>query len=211
MAAEHRVILKLDVRPDTPAGWLAKGKAVEGAASDAGVTFASISGLLARLGVESQRLDEAQVRAGNRGRLEVAERNAQWGVLKKSLRAFVGGVQRICDAAPDAAHAEAVAAAAALSVKGSTAHFKPEFAGKALGNGAVRLVGRRPAPRRHAYYEWEMSRDGGATWGVVARTNGARTRVVGLGAAEVVSFRYRKTVMNVVSEWSRTVVRSPWR
>ena len=79
-------------------------------------------------------------------------------------------------------------------------------AGKALGNGAVQLHGRRPVARRAgAFFEWGMSVDGGKTWTAAAATNSAKTQVSGLTAATTVSFRYRTTFKNVVSEWSQAI------
>lgn len=205
MSAEHRVTIKLDIRPDTPAGWLAKGKAVDAAASANAATFSSISALLAQLGDDSQLLNQVQARAANRGKIGITARNSQWRVLQRSLRAFAAGVQGLCDVAPDADHAKAIAAAAGLDAKLSPVLIKPDFAAKPLGSGAVRLYGRRPVPRRQAFYEWQMSTDGGASWTPIATTNNARTLVQGLTRAATISFRYRKTVMNVPSEWSQAI------
>jgi hypothetical protein len=117
MNAEHRVILKLDAQPNTPAGWLTKGKAVDSAANAAAATFASLVALLTQLHADNELLDQAQAKAANNGKLEIKTRNVQWREQQKSLRAFATGVQGLCDAAPDAAHALAIAAAAALDAK----------------------------------------------------------------------------------------------
>jgi len=206
MSAEHRVIVKVDPKPDTAAGWLTKSKAVCTAATASPATFASIAALLTQLGTDSGLLDTAQSKAANKGSVETKARNAQWRVLQKSLRAFVAGVQGLCDGAPDVAHAQAIAAAAGLDPKLPSVHTTPTFRGKALGNGAVRLYGRRPVPRRTgAFYEWSMSSDGGKTWVAVATTNSAQTLVEGLTSATTVSFRYRSTLKDVTSEWSQTI------
>jgi hypothetical protein len=206
MSAEHRVIIKVTPKPNTPASWLAKAKAVVSSANANAATFASIAAPLTQLGTDTQLLDAAQAKAANRGKDEVKARNAQWRVLQKSLRAFAGGVQGLCDAAPDTAHAQAVAAAAALDSKLVPVHNKPDLRGKALGNGAVRLFGRRPSQRGgNVFYEWQMSVDGGKTWTSLPTTNTASTLVTGLVAATMVSFRYRKTIKNVTSEWSQAI------
>jgi hypothetical protein len=204
MSAQHRVIVKVDPQPDTAAGWLTKGKDVTSAATASGATFSSITALLTQLGSDTQLLDELQSKAANKGRIETTARNAQWRSLQKSLRAFAGGVQGLCDGAPDAAHAEAIASAAALDTKLPTVHVMTDPRAKVLGNGAVRLYGRRPVPRRGgAFYEWVMSSDGGKTWSPVATTNTAKTLVSGLTPATTVTFRYRTTLKNVTSDWSQ--------
>jgi hypothetical protein len=206
MSAEHRVIVKVDPKPNTPAGWLAKAKAVSTAGNASAATFSSIAALLTQLGTDAQGLDQAQAKAANRGKAETTARNAQWRVLQKSFRAFMAGVQGLCDAAPDVAHAQAIAAAAALDTKLSPVRTTVDLRGKALGNGAVRLYGRRPQPRRAgAFYEWSMSNDGGKTWTPVATTNTAKTLVPGLAVGTTVSFRYRTTLKNVTSDWSQTI------
>jgi len=206
MSAEHRVIVKVDPQPNTAAGWLAKSKSVNSAATANAATFTSIAALLTQLGADVKLLDDAQAKAANRGKNETKVRNAQWRALQKSLRAFAAGVQGLCDAAADVAHAQAIAAAAALDTKLPSVRPTSDLRGTALGNGQVSLFGRRPVPRRAgAFYEWWMSTDGGKTWTVVATTNSTKTLVQGLTPATTVSFRYRTTVKNVTSEWSQAI------
>ncbi len=206
MNAEHRVIIKVQVKPKTPAGWLAKSKAVIAGATAGGAMFASLAALLAQLASDSQLLDQAQSKAANGGKIETSVRNSQWRALQKSFRAFVGGVQGLCDAASDAAHAQAIAAAAVLGTRLSSVRILPDLRCKVLGNGGVRLYGRRPVPRRAgAFFEWQMSGDGGKTWTSVAITNAAKTQVLGLGVATMASFRYRTTLRDVTSEWCQAV------
>jgi hypothetical protein len=207
MGAENRVIIKVDPSPDTPAGWLAKSKAVDAAASASATTFASLAGLLTQLGTDSGLLDGAQSKVAGGGKLAVKARNVQWRQLQRSLRAFAAGVQGLCDAAPDAAHAQAIAAAAALGTRLAPVRVATDPRGKILGNGAVRLYGRRPAPnRKGAFFEWAMSLDGGKTWTALPLTNTTKTLVQGLTPATAVSFRYRSTFKNVTSDWSQTLV-----
>jgi hypothetical protein len=206
MSAENRVIIKVEPKPDTAAGWLTKSKAVVSTATVNAATFTSIAALLTQLGTDSELLDQLQSKVPNGGKTATKLRNAQWRVLQKSFRAFVAGAQGLCDAAPDAAHAQAIAAAAGLDTKLPTARTTADFRGKALGNGAVRLYGRRPVARRAgAYYEWCMSLDGGKTWTPLVTTNTTKTLVPGLTVATTVSFRYRSTLKNVTSEWSQTI------
>jgi hypothetical protein len=205
MSTANHVFVKLEAKPGTAKGWLDKGKDVTGAGNGNAATFASIATLLAQATSDTQALDTAQSKAANRGRIEIAARDAAWETQRKSLRAFVAGVQGLCDAAPDAAHARAIAAAAALGTKVAAVRVAPDPKVRVLGNGAARLYARRPVPRRGgAYFEWAMSFDGGKTWVTIPGTNTARTLVQGLTPATSVVFRYRTTLKNVVSEWKQT-------
>jgi hypothetical protein len=202
----RRITLKLEVKPKTPAGWLRKGKAVASAANAEPATFSSITGLLGQLTTDVEKLDAAEAAAGNRGKKEIADRNAAVVDLQKSLRAFVAGVQGLCDQAPDAEHAAAIAKAASLAIKKVPVQHKADLAAKALGAGTVRVVARVPVKRgRRVYYEWAMSSDGGETWLSLPGTNYANTLVHALTPGTKVAFRYRTTVKNVVSDWSQVV------
>jgi hypothetical protein len=165
MPAEHRVVIKLDVKPKTAAGWLAKGRVVH---------------------ASSTRPENAQTFA--------------------SLRAFVAGVQVLCDAAPDPDHAIAIAAAAGLDTRLEPVHYKPAFEGKVLGNGVVHLHVKVPARRgARIFYEWQTGNDGGATWLPLPNTNDANLRVPGLTPGSTVHFRFRTTIKNAPSEWSQAI------
>jgi hypothetical protein len=206
MSSANRTVIKVEPKPETAAGWLAKAKSVNTTATANVSTFASIAALLTQLGTDTELLDAAQSKVANKGKTDTKARNAQWRVLQKSLRAFAAGVQGLCDGAIDVAHAQALAAAAGLDTKVSPVRVMADFRGKALGNGQVRLYGRRPVARRTgAFFEWSMSTDGGKTWVTIATTNTAKTLVAGLTAATSVSFRYRSTLKNVTSEWSQTI------
>ncbi len=82
----------------------------------------------------------------------------------------------------------------------------PALRGKALGNGVVRLYGRRPVARRAgAFFEWAASLDGGRTWATFATTNTAKAQDSGLAVGTTVAFRYRTTFKNVTSEWGQMI------
>ncbi len=188
----------------TPAGWLRQGKGVVAASKAAGAPVASIQEL-AKLDTDTQTLDGAQAKARNRGRAEITARDAAWKVQQTSYRAFAAEVQKLCDAAADAEHAKAIAASAGLPYKLKAPRVLPDLRGNALGNGAVRLYGRRPSPKRVAFYEWQQLGADGKTWTTFATTTKARALIEGLTPMTSASFRYRKTVQDVPGEWSQTV------
>jgi hypothetical protein len=205
MNTDHLVI-KIDPRPDTAAGWLAKSKAVVEGASSSATLFSSIAQLLAQLTSDTALLDKAQAAAANKGKSEIKARNAALRDLKKSLRGFGRGVQGLCDAAPDLEHAAALAAAASLDAKVVTAPHKPDFQGKVLGAGAVHLYAKLPVKKgTHIFFEWQMSTNNGQTWASLPNTNSADTLVQGLTPTTIVQFRHRSTVKNVASEWSQVI------
>jgi hypothetical protein len=179
---------------------------VEAAATaNASTFFSPIAQLLAQLSADVAALGKTQAAAGNKGKLEIKQRNAALHDLKKSLRAFVRGVQGLCDAAPDLDHAKAIAAAASLDAKIVSVPSKPDLRGKDLGGGAVHLYARKPVKGGHFYWEWQMSTDGGKTWLSLPGTTSANTRVLGLTPLTIVQFRHRSTSKNVVSDWGQVI------
>ena len=205
MSTSPRVKIKDTIKPNTAAGWLKQGKGVVTASKAAGAPVASIQEL-AQLDTDTQALDAAQAKTKNKGTAETTARDAAWKTQQNSYRAFVAEVQKLCDAASDAEHAKAVAASAGLQYKLKAPRVMPDLRGKALGNGAVRLYGRRPTPRHvAAFYEWQQLGADGKTWTTFATTNKARALNEGLTPMTSASFRYRKTVQDVPGEWSQTV------
>jgi hypothetical protein len=197
--------IKLDVKPRTAAGWLRRAKAVHASStkSENAPLFATLVSELQQLKTDVDKLDGAQARVTNRGRTDVAERDVEWGAVQKSLRAFVAGVQRLCDEAPDADQALHIAAAATLAPKDKPKGRPTEFRAKTLGNGRVHLYGKRPGKRgARVHFDWQMSTDGGETWVSLPSTNDADTLVEGLTPGTLVRFRHRTTMRNTKSEWS---------
>ena len=202
----YRVRLKTSVKPNTARGWLAKGKAIGSATTANAAMFTSIVSFIQPVADDTEALDELQAAAANKGRDEVAARDAGLTVLKRSIRAFIGALQALCDKAPDVASAEALAAAASIDVKKEAIPHKPDFQVKVLGNGAVHMVAKVPVKKgSRIFFEWQMSSDGGQTWVTVAITNDADVLVQNLTPDVRVKFRFRWTFKNTVSTWSRTI------
>jgi len=196
----------LKVTPNTAAGWLAKGKAVGSSTASNASMYTAIASILAQLATDTDSLDTAQATAANRGKDEIQARNARWSIQKKSVRAVRAAVQGLCDAAPDPAHATALAVSAGFGVRVKPAHTKEPFAGKARGNGVVKLLVKVPGKRgARVYYEWRMSTDGGKTWVSLPGTNVSLTLVSGLTRGAEVQFSSRTTVKNVVSDWAQAI------
>lgn len=203
MGTTNTIELVLNVTPNTPVGWLAKGKAVGSSTASNASLFTGIASVLATLASSTTALDTAQAAAANKGKDEVQARNAACSVVKTNLRATRSAVQGLCDAAQDAAHAAAIAAASGLGARAKAVRTKAPFAGKALGNGVVKLFVKVPGKKgARVYYQWRMSTDGGKTWVALPGTNVSYTIVQGLTPATEVQFESCTTVQNVVSAWS---------
>jgi len=189
MAAENRVILVAKVKPNTAVGWLAKGKAIGAATTTNAPLYTSIVTLVQQVASDTAGLDKAQAAAANKGLDTGTARNAALTSLKKSTRAFIAGLQGLCDSAPDASHARA------------------DFSGKAVGNGAVHLYAKLPVKKSgRVFWAWQVSLDGGKTWTTLGETNDANYLVLNLTVGSAPSFRCHSTVKNVTSAWSQTIV-----
>ena len=205
MGIGRYITLKAQVRPNTAVGWLAKGKACYASASDAANAplFTSIASQLNQLNTANGALDGEQAKVGNKGRTDYSNRNVAWGTQKKAVRAFVGSVQGLCDAAPDLEHALQIAAAAGLAARNQSRTPKAELSAKALGNAAVHLYAKLPAKSTgRIFHEWQMSKDGGANWSALPTTNDANLLVPNLPVGATIWFRHRVTVKNTPSDWA---------
>jgi hypothetical protein len=203
MGTTNNIEVVLNVTPDTPVGWLAKGKAVGSSTTSNASLFTGIASVLATLASATTALDTAQAAAANKGKAEVQARNASCSVVKRTLRATKAAVQGLCDDAPDAAHAAAIAAASGLGSRAKAVRTKAPFAGRALGNGVVKLAVKVPGKKgARVYYEWRMSTDGWKTCVSLPGTNVSFTIVQGLTPATEVQFESRTTMKSVVSAWS---------
>ena len=170
----------LNVKPNTVASWLAKGKAVGSSTTSNASMFSSIASILAQLVSDTTALDTAQFAAANRGKDEIQARNARWAnAQRKDLRAARASVQGLCDAAPDAEHAADDRRRRGARRQGEAGpHQGARSPASALGNGVVKLtvkvLGKKGA---RVYYEWRMSTDGGVTWTSLPGTNVSSTAV----------------------------------
>ena len=206
MGTTNTIELVLNVTPDTPVGWLAKAKAVGSSTAANASLFSGIASVLATLATATTALDTAQAAAADKGKTAVQARNASCAVVKKTLRATRSAVQGLCDDAPDAPHAAAIAAASSLGVRAKAVRTKAPFAGTALGNGVVKLAVKVPGKKgARVYYEWRMSTDGWKTCVSLPGTNVSFTIVQGLTPATEVQFESRTTMKSIATAWSLAI------
>src|SRR5580692_120611 len=108
MGTTNMIEVVLNVTPNTPVGWLAKGKAVGSSTTSNASLFTAIASIIAQLASDTATLDTSEAAAANKGKDEVQARNAKYVIQRKSLRATRAAVQGLCDGAPDVAHATAI-------------------------------------------------------------------------------------------------------
>jgi hypothetical protein len=208
MAQGRYFTIKLEVKPRTARGWIAKGKAVVASATrpESVTLLTSIASLLSQVQTDLGVADGAEAAVANKGKTDYSNRNVKLGSLQKSLRAYVAGLQGLCDTASDMEHALQIAAAAGLAPKDKSVPNKAELSGKAVGNASVHLFAKLPAKKTsRIFHEWLMSKDGGATWIALPGTNDASTLVQGLPVGTTVWFRHRMIVKNTPTDWSQHI------
>jgi hypothetical protein len=191
---------------------VAAGNRVSTTANNNAAMFVSIAPLLATLTQDVTAVNKVHGAVKSGGTVATGARNVALKAMKVSYRAFVAGVQGLCDAAPDLEHAMALASAAGLDVKKRSVQTQDLFHGKALGNGSVKVYARLSTEVRallkkstRVYWEWQMSTDGGLTWASLPGTNYGNTLVNNLTPGAKVNFRHRTTVKNTVSDWSKSL------
>ncbi len=209
MSPTHRVRAVLALPKSKPALLLAIAKATYNA-------FQSSSGLLpqptpplATVQGEITALDVAQQATSTRARGTVATRNAKLALVVTSLESWRTYVQTLCDANPE--QAEAIIAAAGMTVAKAPAHAKPILGAKLgvasgsvmLAANATLLVGR--GVKRHVTFNWQASADGGKTWISAPSTPLATTTLEGLTPLTTYAFRVSVTVSKTAGEWSQAV------
>jgi hypothetical protein len=205
----HRVRAVLTLPKTKVATLLAIAKAVYNA-------FQSNQGLLPQpipplpvVQGQIQALDVAQQATSTRARGTAATRNAKRDVLVTSLESWRMYVQTLCDANPE--QAEALVAAAAMTIAKVPLHAKPVLAARlgvvsgtvTLEANATLLVGR--GVKKHAAYQWQYSADGGKTWTNAPATPLASTTIEGLTPLTTYAFRVAATVSKTVGAWSQAV------
>jgi hypothetical protein len=146
--------------------------------------------------------DTAETAAKTRAKGTVAARNAALTTLIAVIHAAKAFVQQTADA--DAEHAEAIIAAAGMTVRKPTSHHKPPFTVKqGATSGTVNLAAKAVAVR--ASYEWEWSADGGKTFSQLPPTLQAKTTMAGVVPGSTLQFRFRAVTKAGLGDWSQTV------
>ena len=145
-------------------------------------------------------LAEAQVASLTRGRGTVAVRDGRRRELLVMLGELRAYVQKVANGSSE--NAASVIESAGLHVHRSTAYAKPRFqARQGALSGSVKLTAE--TVRGQAFYEWQMSKDGGATWDGLPATWTSHTTVTGLAVALVATFRFRAVTRKQRGDWSQ--------
>jgi hypothetical protein len=143
---------------------------------------------------------ETAASSGTRGLKQA--RNEARTVLVGLLNRLKANVQGVADENPD--FAVAIIESAGMSVATRRLSPKPALAiRRGRVSGSVHLVAKAVA--KDASYEWQMSKDGGATWLDLPKTLQAKTTVPGLKPAGTPLFRLRAVTRRGVGDWSDPV------
>jgi hypothetical protein len=147
-------------------------------------------------------LETAQTEAQSRTKGAVETRNQKRAVLEALILRLKVFVQKVADA--DREHAPAIIQSAAMNVRKVAGRKKRTFGAK-QGN-VSGSVGLETASAGHrAYYEWEVSADGGKTWQLASSTTQTKTTVTGLQPGATYSFRCRPVTKVGAGDWTQPV------
>jgi hypothetical protein len=186
--------------PRTPNGFLLYAKSVH--AKVTACSALSYPGL-AVLGACIEAFDDAQVEAGNKSPIAVAERNAKALKVYQELGHLRDYVQAMVETMTSPADAVALIVSAGLSVRKARNYAKPAFAAKYGAVSGEALLVALAVPRAHAYY-WEYSVDQ-SEWTAMPETTKASTTLAGLTAGQVYYFRFRTLTPNGKTDYSQVV------
>jgi HWE histidine kinase len=165
-------------------------------------SFPSPTPTLATFEADIAALSKAETAVLSRVKGAAENRNAALAVVHghlKSLQSYVEGVAN----AANPNNAAAIIESAGMAVRKVTLHDKPALSVKqGPVSGTVRLVAKAAASR--AAYDWQYSTDA-KTWTTLPQTLQAKTKVIGLTAGTVYSFRVQALVRTGEENWSQVV------
>ena len=147
-------------------------------------------------------LENAQIASQSRTKGTVATRDQKRAVLVALLLRLKVYLQKMADT--DREHAPAIIQSAGMGVKRVTARRARTFGTKqGKVSGSVELETARAG--KYAFYEWEVSADGGKTWQLASSTTQSRTAVTGLQPGSTYSFRSRPVTKTGPGDWTQPV------
>jgi len=148
-----------------------------------------------------QALQASQV--GVRRRTDdVSHRNILWRALIGDLHQVQAYVQQLVSASPD--QAEAIAVAAAMTLRKPRSHSKADLVVRVILSGVVRAMVK--AVKGAKAYEWQYAQgeayDSALPWVQLPSTTRASTVVKGLTPGVTYHFRFRPVTKGAVADWS---------
>jgi hypothetical protein len=208
MSTVKRVRPILRIERDITASVLGRAYAVmNGMAADP-VLYAAPNPPLPIFQGQIKKVEDAEKLVATRVRGAAAARDVEREVLVAMLETQRGYVQTLCDA--DASRGRAIAEGAGMFVAASPTRVVPILeARNALQSGAVdlfanasALIGKRG---RRAFFNWQWTTDGGATFHDAEPTVTARTTLGDLTPLTTVGFRVAVSDRNGRRAWSQVV------
>jgi len=128
-------------------------------------------------------------------------RDGKQVLLVEDLRGLHAYVQQQARANPT--QAEAIAAAAAMTLKSKAAAQKKPLAIKSIASGSAKVVA-KATKGAHAN-EWQLSTDGGKTWVDLPTTLQASTTIKGFQVGVTTYFRQRVITKVGVQDWGQSI------
>jgi hypothetical protein len=147
-------------------------------------------------------LSDAQAVAATRAHGTVAARNVRLNDLRIVLAQLRSYVQKTADGSTQSA--AQIIESAGLHVHKSAAYEKPRFhARQGALSGTVKLTAE--SAKGQAFYEWQLSTDGGASWIRLDTTWKSHLDVRGLPVGKAALFQFRATTRKRRWDWSQPV------
>ncbi len=187
--------------PRANAAIIVLSKAVLAAIGNSKSTFVSPTPAMPAFSADIDAFDTAETATKTRVKGAVQVRNEKKLVVLADLRQLRVYVQGVANASPE--HAEAIAAAAGMTVRKPLPHSKSDLVAKAhTVSGSVQVVAKATQGSRSN--EWQYSLDG-KTWLSAPPSTQAKTVITGLAPNVLTYFRHRTVTKVGPSEWSQPV------
>jgi len=165
------------------------------------VMFPSPTPTLAVATVHITDLQTAETVAQTRAKGTAAARDDKKKIVVADMHQLHAYVQQLANASPE--QAEAIAIAAAMTLRKSPATHKSDLAVTHVVSGTVKLVAK--AVKGGRAHEWEYSTDGGKVWTAVPASLAAHTTITGLQTGATVSFRHRAITKTGPEDWGQPI------
>lgn len=207
MGSFRRVRAVLGINRDDILGLLQGGKAILSGLSDHPDLFVDPQPKIGILQGKILSLEQSQQLATTRVKGACAARDAKAVELMTALETARAYVQSLADENPE--KAKAIIEAAAMYVAAVGTYKKPLLeATQDVPGGPVLLAVNVGALTAEAMgkvlYEWQMSSDGGTTWGFATPTTHGHTELDGLTVGQSYEFRVRFCDTKGAHAWTQT-------
>jgi hypothetical protein len=200
MASLHVVSVVLGL-PSPTLALLLRAHAIVDAMSNNATIFKNPTPVLTVASSHIDDLDSANTLAQSRAKGTASARDEKKAIVIADMHQLHGYVQALANATP--AQAEAIALAAAMTLRKPRVTHKSDLAVKHVVSGTVHVIAK--ATKGSHAYQWQSSADGGKTWTDLPVTLQAHTVVSGLLPGTTVTFRHRAVLKTGATDWGQAV------